>query len=773
MTDHANIFACLVHESQDCVIDLVRNLRCLDPDSPIILYNGGHDKRLLNSGFPFHQYGAIVHPLPQPVPWGKLHPFALDCMTFALDHFPMRTLTIVDSDQLAMRPGYSAHLAAFLSGRTGVGMLGNSPGCQPPKTRISPAQTAHKEIDLWRPFLRRFPNGEQKFVCWSFWPSTVFTAEAARDLTQLFASDAMLRDIMTRSKIWASEEIILPTLVSLLGYQILASPCSYELVQYRKQYTLPQVKAAQAKSNSFWLHPVPRVYNDPLRSHLRSSFSNYESNGHVPEVAMSAPNSQPEEKLLLTWPILNRMKQVEGWLDEDEADLLIAATSLALSQVPEAQALVEVGSYCGRSTCVIGSVVKALRPAARFYAIDPHDGRVGSLDQGIKAMPPTLDKLKRNLNAAGVAEYVDILVATSSELEWNKPTCLIFIDGLHDYANVARDFYRFEPSLAVGGYAAFHDYADYFPGVKSFVNELLRTGRYEKVHRASSMIVLRKTAQGDPLHSHRSQPVAAVDSTHTFAVASRDFKTDCAATPGNPLVSCIMPTANRRSLVPQAIQYFLRQDYPNRELLILDDGDDAVADLIPRDERIRYMRLPHRHTIGAKRNIGCENARGELIAHWDDDDWIAGRRLSYQVNAIANAGGGVVSGLSSILYYQPPQRRAWLYVYPNSQRKWLAGNTLCYPKALWKQHRFQDINEGEDTRFVWGLPGKAVLPLTDHTFYLATVHEKNSSPKRTQDTRWHPHPVEDVESMLGADLHFYEAWPSALQIASHLHSPIR
>ena len=761
MTVNGNIFACLVHESQECVVDLVRNLHYLDPDSPIILYNGGRDSRLLNSSFPFEQFGAIVHPRPQPVPWGKLHPFALDCMQFALDHFPLRMLTIVDSDQLAMRSGYSAHLAAFLNGRGGVGMLGNSPGCQPPTTRISPAQTAHKEIDLWRPFLRRFPNGEQKFVCWSFWPSTVFTAEAARDLIQLFASDGMLQEIMARSRIWASEEIILPTLVSLLGYQILHSPYSYELVQYRKRYTVPQVKAAQARNNIFWLHPVPRLYNDPLRSHLRSSFSNYESNGHGPEVAMSTPNSQPEEQLLLTWPILNRMKQIEGWLAEDEADLLIAATSLALSRVPEAQALVEVGSYCGRSTCVIGSVVKALRPAARFYAIDPHDGQVGALDQGVKAMPPTLDKLKRNLNSAGIAEFVSIVVAASWEVEWDKPTSLIFIDGLHDYANVARDFYHFEPSLVAGGYAAFHDYADYYPGVKTFVNELLRTGRYTQVHRASSLIVLRKTAQGEPLQPHRSQPVAAADSAETIIAASDDFKADCNAAPSDPLVSCIMPTANRRSLVPQAIQYFLRQDYPNRELLILDDGDDAVADLIPPDERIRYIRLPQRHSIGAKRNMGCEEARGELIAHWDDDDWIADRRLSYQVNAIVNAGGSVVSGLSSIFYYQPSRRRAWFYVYPKNQRKWLAGNTLCYPKDLWKQHRFQDINEGEDTRFVWSLPGKTVLPLTDHTFYLATVHERNSSPKRTQDSRWQPHPVEDVESMLGADLHFYQAWPSA------------
>ncbi len=35
-----NVFACLVHESQACTVDLVRELRCLAPASAIILYNG-------------------------------------------------------------------------------------------------------------------------------------------------------------------------------------------------------------------------------------------------------------------------------------------------------------------------------------------------------------------------------------------------------------------------------------------------------------------------------------------------------------------------------------------------------------------------------------------------------------------------------------------------------------------------------------------------------------------------------------------------------------
>ena len=73
--------------------------------------------------------------------------------------------------------------------------------------------------------------------------------------------------------------------------------------------------------------------------------------------------------------------------------------------------------------------------------------------------------------------------------------------------------------------------------------------------------------------------------------------------PAIPLVSCVMPTRNRRQFVGQSIWYFLRQDYPNKELIVVDDGEDNVADLIPTDARIRYHRLDGPISVGAKRNI--------------------------------------------------------------------------------------------------------------------------------------------------------------------------
>ena len=112
---------------------------------------------------------------------------------------------------------------------------------------------------------------------------------------------------------------------------------------------------------------------------------------------------------------------------------------------------VEVGSYCGRSTVVFGSVAKSLSTGAKIYAVDPHDGKVGALDQVIVNGAPTLERFKRNIKAANLTEYVETIQKYSYEVKWEKPIQVLFIDGLHDYTNVARDFFQFEQWVVPGG----------------------------------------------------------------------------------------------------------------------------------------------------------------------------------------------------------------------------------------------------------------------------------------------------------------------------------
>lgn len=222
-----------------------------------------------------------------------------------------------------------------------------------------------------------------------------------------------------------------------------------------------------------------------------------------------------------------------------------------------------------------------------------------------------------------------------------------------------------------------------------------------------------------------------------------------------PLVSCIMPTADRPGLVPQAITYFLRQTYANRELIILDDGAQSVQDLIPQNPRIRYVRMPERRTMGEKHNMACEMAKGEIIAHWDDDDWMADRRLSYQVRELLRHPPMTLIGLSRLMYYDPRAERAWEYVYPAGQRPWVCGNTFCYRKPFWEKFPFPSRNEGADTMWVWGLKNAAICAMPDHTFYISIIHSKNTSPKRTNQPRWHPFSTQEISNLMRDDLAFY------------------
>ena len=222
-----------------------------------------------------------------------------------------------------------------------------------------------------------------------------------------------------------------------------------------------------------------------------------------------------------------------------------------------------------------------------------------------------------------------------------------------------------------------------------------------------------------------------------------------------PLVSCIMPTANRRRFVPLAIQNFLQQDYPNRELVILDDGKDSVADLSPADPRVKYMRSTHRQTVGAKRNQCIRASQGDLIVHWDDDDWVAPHRIRYQVEAMLRE-GAEVCGLRQMLFHDLSTSQTWLYTYPPNLRTWLVGGSLLYTRSFWQRSPFPDVQVGEDSRFLWKQTHGKLAVLPDYRFYVAMIHPENTSPKVCGDPYWTQSP-EDPRSIMGDVFDLYHA----------------
>ena len=238
-----------------------------------------------------------------------------------------------------------------------------------------------------------------------------------------------------------------------------------------------------------------------------------------------------------------------------------------------------------------------------------------------------------------------------------------------------------------------------------------------------------------------------------------------------PLVSCIMPTRNRRRFVSQAMSYFLRQDYPNRELVVLDDGEDQVADLIPEDSRIRYKRLDDATGIGRKRNIACELSRGELIANWDDDDWIGSDRLSKQVSAFVDADADVC-GCEDVLYIRPRAGEAWLFHGSSVSPSWLNGGTLMYTREAWSTHPFADVTSGEDRLFTRRFAADRIHRMQDSSFYVGVLHGGNTTPANLLEPIWERQPLERVAHMLAADIRFYAAVRNGWRVVAEARAPI-
>ncbi|NHC45135.1 glycosyltransferase family 2 protein [Motilibacter aurantiacus] len=133
-----------------------------------------------------------------------------------------------------------------------------------------------------------------------------------------------------------------------------------------------------------------------------------------------------------------------------------------------------------------------------------------------------------------------------------------------------------------------------------------------------------------------------------------------------PLVSVVIPTRNRASILPRALGAALGQvlDVPQSlEVVVVDDGstDDTARVLAAvEDPRLRVLRRPRGSGVSRARNAGTQLARGRWVAWMDDDDVWSPTKLKLQLDAVqrtpgarwCNGGAVIVDGSFRILYTQ-------------------------------------------------------------------------------------------------------------------------
>lgn len=172
----------------------------------------------------------------------------------------------------------------------------------------------------------------------------------------------------------------------------------------------------------------------------------------------------------------------------DAAGWLTYAEGRALFDYAAGKTVLEIGSYCGRSTVCLA------QSAESVACVDPFDGRATG-EAG-----DTMRRFMENTARYGVSGRVTAHVGTSAEVlpEFPRESFdFVFVDGAHDAPSVREDIRLAREVLRPGGLLAFHDYA-HAPrwgddGVREAVNELLASGGH-LVSTHDSLAVVRPPA---------------------------------------------------------------------------------------------------------------------------------------------------------------------------------------------------------------------------------------------------------------------------------------
>lgn len=190
------------------------------------------------------------------------------------------------------------------------------------------------------------------------------------------------------------------------------------------------------------------------------------------------------------------------------------------------------------------------------------------------------------------------------------------------------------------------------------------------------------------------------------------------------LISCIMPTRGRPQFVCRALEAFFAQTWPWKELVILDDRDCRSFDHPPLFQSVQYHLLEQRLQIGAKRNLAVSRAAGQIIAHWDDDDYSAPGRLEDQVMHLIDS-AAMVTGYHSMTFVDG--ERLWLY---RHTPPYAIGSSMMYRREFWREHPFPDQQIMEDQHFQAAANSMGVLVSVEAgEMMLASIHPDNTSPR--------------------------------------------
>ncbi|MEI5011359.1 MULTISPECIES: class I SAM-dependent methyltransferase [unclassified Streptomyces] len=207
--------------------------------------------------------------------------------------------------------------------------------------------------------------------------------------------------------------------------------------------------------------------------------------------------------------ILAAFEAAKGFMPAGEG-LALYAAAVAAGEL--GLPLLEVGTYCGRSTILLADAAREAgtvavtvdhhrgseeqQPGWEYHDPELVDPEVGRMD--------TLPAFRRTLHAAGLEDHVIAVVGRSPQVAkvWGREVGLVFIDGGHTDEHATNDYEGWAPHVAEGGLLVVHDVfpdpVDEWTGQAPYRIYLraLASGAFTEVSATGSLRVLRRTGAG-------------------------------------------------------------------------------------------------------------------------------------------------------------------------------------------------------------------------------------------------------------------------------------
>jgi MMP 1-O-methyltransferase len=204
--------------------------------------------------------------------------------------------------------------------------------------------------------------------------------------------------------------------------------------------------------------------------------------------------------------LMRAAQAATGFMPEPEGLALFDAAASYSRRGP----VLEVGSYCGKSTIYLAAAASAAgqpvvtvdhhrgseehQPGWEYHDPELVDAGTGRLD--------TLPRLRATLAAAGLEDHVVVVVGRSADVArlWRTPLGMLFIDGGHTEQAAVTDYLGWAPWVTPGGVLAIHDvFPDPADGGRPpylIYQRALKSGAFTEVRAEGSLRLLERTGPG-------------------------------------------------------------------------------------------------------------------------------------------------------------------------------------------------------------------------------------------------------------------------------------